>query len=216
MVGGIVRISRFARVLAASAVLVVAAIGASASAASGSQAGQTRATFDQVHGWAKHYAASHSGKDRDINAKSQDQLRSDPAAKRLVSICGKNQRPVIPILAWEYGGSDHPWINPDASALAYCVYTPVRRNASHWRYSSSKQHVTADVYLLFPGRNPCRNESGRQQVMACLGDPSNIEILVDTASLNDGANAGLDLSEASTTLRLIEPNGRKVTLVDEQ
>ena len=80
MVDGIVRTTRFTRFLAASVVLVVAAIGASPSAASGSQAGRTQATYDQVHSWAKHYAASHPGKDRDINAtrafrfKSRDQI----------------------------------------------------------------------------------------------------------------------------------------------
>jgi hypothetical protein len=173
-------------------------------------------TAAQVQSWAKHYAASHPGSDRDINAKSSAQLASDPAARRLVSICGRHQRPVIPILAWEYGGNDHPWINPGASALAYCVYTPVRRDTAHWRYNASSDHVTADIYVRFPGRNPCRHKSGRQQVMACLGDPSNIEILVDTASLHDGADAGLDLSQASTTLRLIEPSGKRIVLVNEQ
>ena len=39
-----------------------------------------------------------------------------------------------------------------------------------------------------------------------------IEILVDTASLHDGADAGLELSEASTDLNLILPDGNKVHL----
>ena len=52
-------------------------------------------------------------------------------------------------------------------------------------------------------------------MLDCLGDPSNIEILVDIASYNDGANAGLNLSEASSTLRLILPSGRTVTLANE-
>jgi hypothetical protein len=184
-----------------------------AQAASGS--GRSGVTAAQVNSWARHYRANHPGKARDINAKTRSQLASDPAARRLISICGKHQRPVIPILAWEYGGNDHPWIRPGAAALAYCVYTPVKRNTSHWRYSRAKDHVTADVYVRFPDQNPCRNKRGKNQVLDCLGDSSNIEILVDTASLNDGSGAGLNLSEASTTLRLILPSGKTVQLVSE-
>ena len=47
---------------------------------------------------------------------------------------------------------------------------------------------------------------------ACVGDASNLEILVDTASLNDGNDVGLKLSEASTELRLILVDGSKVRL----
>jgi hypothetical protein len=50
--------------------------------------------------------------------------------------------------------------------------------------------------------------------MACLGDPTNIEILVDTASLNDGADVGLDVSSASTELRLVQPDGKTIHLAD--
>ena len=45
--------------------------------------------------------------------------------------------------------------------------------------------------------------------MACLGDASNIEIIVDTASLHDGADVGLDVSNASTDLYLILPDGTR-------
>ena len=41
------------------------------------------------------------------------------------------------------------------------------------------------------------------------------EILVDIASLNDGADAGLSLSEASTELQLILPDGNVVHLWDD-
>jgi hypothetical protein len=112
---------------------------------------------------------------------------------------------VIPSIAWEYGGNDHPWINPAASALVYCVYIPVNPSTNHWTYAAN--HVTADVYLLFPDRNPCKNNTGADQVAACIGDITNFEILVDTASLNDGVDAGLALAEASTELRLILPGG---------
>jgi hypothetical protein len=74
--------------------------------------------------------------------------------------------------------------------------------------------VTADVYVLFPDQNPCKAQAGAQQVLGCLGDPTNIEILVDTASFNDGADAGLSLSNSSTELRLVEPDGTKVHLAD--
>ncbi|MFL5823007.1 MAG: hypothetical protein ACJ764_06150 [Solirubrobacteraceae bacterium] len=195
--------------------LAVAALGGAAGASAHSS-GRTNASFAQVKSWARHYYSTHSGRNRDINAKTSSQLASDPAARRLISTCGKNERPVFPILAWEYGGSDHPWIHPGASALVYCVFIPVRRNTAHWRYNRSKGRVTADVYVRFPGRNPCRHKAGSRQVTDCLGDPSNIEILVDTASLHDGADAGYDLSEASTTLLLIKPNGHRVQLVTEQ
>jgi hypothetical protein len=48
--------------------------------------------------------------------------------------------------------------------------------------------------------------------MACLGHPSNIEILVDTASLDDGARAGLSVGSASTQLQLVEPGGMTIPL----
>jgi hypothetical protein len=199
------------------AILALALVGSGAGLAQAApRSGGRDVTAAQVRSWARHYRASHPGKSRDINAKSHSQLAADPAARRLISICGKHQRPVIPILAWEYGGNDHPWIRPGASALAYCVYIPVKRNTSHWRYSSANDHVTADVYVRFPDQNPCRNKRGKHQVLDCLGDSSNIEILVDTASLNDGSGADLHLSEASTTLRLILPGGKTVRLVDEQ
>ena len=75
-----------------------------------------------------------------------------------------------------------------------------------------QDHVTADVYVLFPDQNPCKDKLGADQVMACLGDPTNIEILVDTASLNDGTDVGLSLAEASTDLNLILPDGTRVHL----
>jgi hypothetical protein len=165
---------------------------------------------------AEAYKAAHphnGGKDWDINAKTPAQLASDWAAARLVSICGANQRPVIPVIAWEYGGTDHQWTHPSASALVYCVYTPVRNATSHWRYDATATRVTADVYVKFPNQNPCRTTTGRDQVVGCIGDVTNLEILVDTASLHDGADAGLSLADASTELRLIMPDGSKVRLV---
>ena len=70
------------------------------------------------------------------------------------------------------------------------------------------------MYVLFPDKNPGKDKKGRDQVASCIGDDSNFEILVDIASLNDGKDAGLDLSEASTELRLILPDGTKVPLYD--
>ena len=127
-------------------------------------------SYDQVKTWAKAYKAAHpgnGGKDWDINAKTPAQLASDRAAARLVSICGADQRPVIPIIAWEYGGKDHQWINPSASSLVYCVYTPVRNATSHWRYDAAAARVTADVYVKYPDQNPCRARTGRDQVARC-------------------------------------------------
>jgi hypothetical protein len=175
-----------------------------------------RPSYDQVKTWAEAYKAAHpgnGGKNWDINAKTPARLASDRAAARLVSICGADQRPVIPIIAWEYGGMDHQWINPSASALVYCVYTPVHKATPHWRYDAAATRVTADVYVKYPHQNPCRTKTGRDQVARCIGDVTNFEILVDTASLHDGAGAGLNLAGASTELRLIMPDGRKVQLV---
>ena len=170
-------------------------------------------TFDEVKRWAEAYQAAHpgnGGKDWDINAKSPAQIAADPAAQQLLSICGPNQRPVIPLLAWEYGGGDHRWKNPGASALVYCVYVPVAKPSLNWRFAGGR--VTADVYVKFPDQNPCKDKKGSDQVAACVGDASNLEILVDTASLNDGNDVGLKLSEASTELRLILVDGSKVRL----
>lgn len=174
----------------------------------------TSATYEEVQGWIDAYAAAHPGQAGDINAKTADQIAADPAAQQLLSLCGANQRPVIPKLAWEYGGSDHAWINPDASALVYCVYIPVNPSTDNWAYDPVADHVTADMYVLFPDQNPCKDEVGANQVMNCLGDASNIEILVDTASLNDGMDVGLDVSNASTEMRLILPDGSKVHMYD--
>jgi hypothetical protein len=110
---------------------------------------------------------------------------------------------VIPKLAWEHGGGDHAWINPEMSALVYCVYIPVVPSTDHWKYDATMDHVTADVYVLFPDENPCKSESGADQIAKCIGDTTNFEILVDTASLNDGMDVGLSLSEASTELMVV-------------
>jgi hypothetical protein len=172
-------------------------------------------TFEQVTQWVHAYKAANpgrGGKDWDITAKTPAQIAADPAAQRLLSICGPNQRPIIPLLAWEYGGADHRWINPEAGALVYCVYTPVGKPSSNWRYDAATRRVTADVYVKFPDQNPCKDKKGRDQVAACIGDPSNLEILVDNASANDGKEFNLNLAEASTQLRLILPDGSKVDL----
>lgn len=184
---------------------------AKAAAAAGST--NSEPTYQEVKGWIKAYKAMHpgtGGKDWDINNKSAAQIAADPAAQHLLSLCGKDQLPVIPLIAWEYGGQDHQWINPEASALVYCVYTPCKTNTEHWKYDKAKDHVTADVYVKFPDQNPCKDETGAAQVMSCLGNRSNIEILVDTASYKDGKDAGLNLSESSTDLYLLQPDGSRV------
>jgi len=178
-------------------------------------AGSAGPTADQVRAWVDAYKAAHpgnGGKDWDINAKTPAQIAADPAAQQLLSLCGNDQRPVIPLIAWEYGGSDHQWINPQASALVYCVYTPVNPASAHWKYDATADHVTADVYVRFPDQNPCNNRVGADQIAMCIGDLTNFEILVDTASLNDGAGAGLALANASTELMLILTDGTKIHL----
>jgi hypothetical protein len=179
------------------------------------QSSTSNATAAEVAAWITEYKAAHSGrggKDWDINEKSRAEIEADPNLKRFFDLCAPDQRPVIPALAWEYGGKDHQWSHPEASALVYCVYTPVKTSSEHWRYDKKADHVTADVYIKFPDQNPCKNETGAAQVMKCLGDRSNIEILVDTASLNDGKDVGLNLAEASTDLYLLQPDGSRVLL----
>jgi hypothetical protein len=176
-------------------------------------------SFEQVKGWVETYKAAHPGnrgRDWDINAKTPAQVAADPAARQLLSLCGADQRPVIPLLAWEYGGASHQWINPQKSALVYCVYTPVRNPSPNWRYDKASDQVTSDVYVKFPDQNPCRNQQGANQVTGCIGDETNFEILVDTASINDGHDAGLSLASASTALKLILPDGSKTHLWDDK
>ncbi len=176
-------------------------------------------TAAQVRAWIESYKGAHpgnKGKDWDINAKSPEEIAADAAARQLLSICGANQRPVIPLMAWEYGGADHQWINPHASALVYCVPTPVKNGSAHWHYDAARELVTADVSVRFPEQNPCRNQQGAKQVAGCIGHDSNFEILVDTASINDGQDVGLSLASASTKLRLILPDGNKVDLWFDQ
>jgi hypothetical protein len=167
-----------------------------------------RPSYRTVRGWVDSYRKAHPGKSGDINAVGP----ADSTGRRLLKVCGSDRRPVIPRLAWEYGGHDHAWIHTGRSALVYCVYTPVKPSTSHWRLR--RGDVTADVYVLFPAQNPCADKRGAEIVLGCLGDRSNSEILVDTASLHDGHDVGLELSEAATTLKLILPHtDKKVTLI---
>jgi hypothetical protein len=168
--------------------------------------------YDGVQKWIDDYAKAHPGASGDINDKTPAEIAADPDAMRLLSLCGEDQRPVIPTLAWEHGGADHAWINPDMSALVYCVYIPVTPNTDHWSYDAGADHVTADVYVLYPDENPCKDETAADQVAKCIGDMTNFEILVDTASLNDGMDVGLQLSEAATELLLVRAGGSKVHL----
>jgi hypothetical protein len=202
-------------------VRLLGALGAVVAALAGPQSAwaTTPPSHNQVKTWVADYSRAHpgdGGKESDINAKSPGQLAADPAARRLLALCGKNQRPIIPSIAWEYGGRDHQWIKPTASALVYCVYTPVKSSSAHWSYQAALDHVTADVYVLFPMQNPCRNKQGAAQVSACIGDKTNFEILTDVASYHDGSDAGLSLANASTELRLILPDKKKVHLTNNQ
>jgi hypothetical protein len=167
------------------------------------------------------YKASHpgnGGKDWDIisccagASRTEASLLADPAAMQLRSICGPGQLPLIPTIAWEYGGADHQWINPAAAAVAYCIYIPVSPGTSHWSFDVTAQRVSADLYIKFPDQNPCKTQTGANLVMACLGDPTNIEIFVDIASFHDGADVGLSLANASTDLYLIQPDGTRILM----
>ena len=171
-------------------------------------------SYEQVLAWVTAYKAAHPS-NSDINAEPPRQVADPTAAGRLLSICGKDQRPIIPLLAWERGGNDHRWIDANRSALVYCVYTPVRESTDHWHYDDPRNKVTADVYVKYPDQNPCKDSPGVQQVADCIGAVSNYEILVDTASFNDGKHIGLQLSEATTLLKLILPNGQKVNLAKD-
>ena len=183
-----------------------------ASGSGGSGASSAGPSYDDAKRMIDDYAAAHPGQSGDVNAKSPAEIAADPDAQAILALCGPDQRPVIPQLAWEYGGGDHAWINASASALVLCVYIPVSPDSEHWQYDAAADNVTADVYVLYPDQNPCKDEQGADQVAKCIGDPTNFEILVDTASLNDGAEAGLSLSEASTDLMLIQPDGTNIAL----
>lgn len=162
------------------------------------------------------FKESHSGNggtDWDINAMTPEQVANDPDAQTLLALCDEgDERPVIPQLAWEYGGGDHQWISPESSAIYYCVYTPVNPSTEHWSFDEGAQLVEADVTIGCPEQNPCNDQTGADKVLPCLGDPTNIEIVVDTASLDDGHGAGLELSEAATDLYLLEDDGARVLL----
>ncbi|HEY5928650.1 MAG TPA: hypothetical protein VIV11_43490 [Kofleriaceae bacterium] len=166
-----------------------------------------------VRAWILAYKAAHPGQHGDINAKTPEQVAADPDAQRLLGLCPTDQRPVIPLLAWEYGGADHAWIAPDASALVYCVYIPSATATESWHYDAAMDRVTADMWIRLIDENPCRDKTGADQVIACIGDPTNFEIIVDLASLHDGADVGLSLSEASTDLMLRQADGSRVHLL---
>src|SRR6185295_1538036 len=101
---------------------------------------------DEVRAQVAAYRKAHTGnggKQWDINAKTAGEIANDPAAQKLRALCGKDQRPVIPWLAWEYGGNDHQWIHPEKSPLVYCVYIPARKTTEYWKYDKGKDHVIA-------------------------------------------------------------------------
>jgi hypothetical protein len=177
--------------------------------------GSGNATYDQISALVNSYAASHPGASGDVTVKTDAQLATDSAARQLVDVCGPGQRPVYPKLAIDYGaaGGDIPWVNPQAAALVYCVYIPTAQAGEHWSYNSSTGRVKADMYIKFPDQNPCKNMAGKDQVLGCMSSPGNVEILISAASLDDGHRAGLELSEASTELYYIMPNGTKVLLL---
>jgi hypothetical protein len=172
-------------------------------------------TCEELAGVLQDYRDAHPGNggmDWDINALSEAELAADPVAQALFMLCGADQRPVFPLLAWEYGGADHRWIDPEEGALLYCVYIPVDPATENWEYDEQAMNVTADVYVVCPEQNPCNAEVGADQVLQCNGDDTNMEIIVDIASWNDGHDAGLELSRASTDLRLVLEDGTKVPL----
>ena len=173
-------------------------------------------THAEVGAWVADYKAAHPGKAGDILALSAAELAADPDAARLRALCGADRLPVVPLLAWEYGGADHAWVDPEASALVYCVYIPAAPSTAHWTYDAAKDRVTADMTVLFPGQNPCGSRTGAETVSGCIGAPSNYEILVDTASYHDGKDVGLSLSEASTELNLLLADGSRVHLTTAQ
>jgi hypothetical protein len=41
-------------------------------------------------------------------AKTPAQVAADPDATKLIALCPSDQRPIIPLLAWEYSGMEHP------------------------------------------------------------------------------------------------------------
>jgi len=190
---------------------------ATADAATGDVASDAdAATCTDASAWVEAYRTAHpgnGGKDWDINAKTPAEIAADPAAQQLLSLCGPDQRPVYPRIAWEYGGVDHPWINPDVGAVLYCVYIPVVPSTANWAYDSTQDFVTADLYVRFPECNPCKDRQGADQVEGCIGDPTNNEIFVDTASYHDGADVGLSLANATTEMKLVLGDGTKVHLV---
>jgi hypothetical protein len=150
--------------------------------------------------------------DWDVNQMTPDQVAMDPDAQTLLALCGDDQRPVIPQIAWEYGGASHQWISPESSAIYYCTYTPVNPSTEHWSFDEAAQLVTADVTIGCPDQNPCAGDTGPDKVLNCIGDQTNMEIIVDTASYDDGHGAGLELSEAGTDLYLLEEDGSKMLL----
>ncbi|MBX7078279.1 MAG: hypothetical protein K1X88_03760 [Nannocystaceae bacterium] len=166
---------------------------------------------DTLPGFLADFKAAHPD-GWDINAMSPAEIAGDPDAQALLALCGMDQRPVIPALAWEYGGADHPWISPESSALFYCVYTPVDPGTAHWSFDEAMQLVSADVTIGCPEQNPCAALPGADAVLMCVGDESNLEILVDTASRDDGHGAGLELAEAATDLFLLQDDGTRVSL----
>jgi len=70
----------------------------------------------------------------------------------------------------------------------------------------------ADVYVLFPEQDPCAGKSAKEHAAKCMGGFGNLEILADTATLNDGEDVGLNLGETATELRLILRDGKKARL----
>jgi hypothetical protein len=164
-------------------------------------------TYAKVLAWVDAFAATHTGKATDINKASFN----DPAAAQLRAVCGAGWTSIYPRLAWEYGGNDHAWKTPLASPLLICVHAPIKAPyTAEWGYSNN--HVTALVFVKFPEQSPCHD-----QLLTCMqSDTTNMEILVDAAGgSDDGSSVGLNLSEASTELKLLLTNETTVHLWDD-
>ncbi|MEZ4338721.1 MAG: hypothetical protein R3B82_19050 [Sandaracinaceae bacterium] len=151
---------------------------------------------------------------------SRRHQRAYPARSRPTSTRSACSRSAAPVSARSSHGSRGSTglrsrlDRTEASALCYCVHTPVAPSTEHWAYDATADHVTADVYVLYPEENPCRDQAGADRVLGCIGDATNLEIFVDIASYHDGADAGLALSEASSEIQLLLEDGSRVLLYE--
>jgi len=164
-------------------------------------------SYEEVKGWITAYKAAHpgnGGKDWDINKKKPAEIAADPATQQLMSLCGNDQRPVIPLIAWEYNGDLYAYLTgPGGFAVLLNRVGVSSTNSSGW--SDAGFNVTfissgTDIHAYGAG---IYSTNGAGQVIGNWGADGRVISPLSSGSTFDGATRVALLDSFYGT----EPNG---------